>query len=90
MKYAVLAGAMALTLYAGVCEAQDLKTKEAPDQASTAQAQAPRSDKLKHVDLGENVEQNVSRVGVMPPGESYDEDTGIPDVTGSDQGMNLD
>jgi len=33
--------------------------------------------------------ENVDRVGVMEPGQSYDENTGMPDVVKSDEGADI-
>jgi len=88
MKYMVLAGALAFSLCAGVCEAEDGKAQGSSGQTAVAESTGSGSG-LKHIDLGDNVEQNVDRVGVMEPGQSYDENTGMPDVVNSDGDMNL-
>jgi len=89
MKYAVLAGALAFTLCAGVCEAEEGKVDNASAPA-VATEEIKSGSGLKHIDTGDNLEEPVTQVGTMSPGESYDENTGVPNVTESDSEMELD
>ena len=42
-----------------------------------------------HLDRVYDDDQDVAQVGVMSPGQSYDENTGFPDVVPSDSNMEL-
>lgn len=89
MKYVALAGALAFTLCAGVCEAEDGKAKDA--SGNTAVTQETSSSKgLKHIDLGEDdYERPVTQMGTMSEGQSYGDNTGFPNTVESDSDMNL-
>jgi hypothetical protein len=89
MRYAVLAGALAFTLCAGVCEAEDGKVENA-SEAAVVTEEAGSGAGLKHIDVGETPEEPVTRVGVMSEGESYNSNTGFPDVVESDSEMEID
>ncbi|MCX5678261.1 MAG: hypothetical protein NTY76_04040 [Candidatus Omnitrophica bacterium] len=86
MRYAVLAGALAITLCAGICEAEDGKVKNA-SAAAVITEETESGTGLKHIDTGDSSEEPVTQVGTMGPGESYDENTGFPDVVESDSSM---
>lgn len=92
MKYAVLMGALAFTLCAGVCEAEDDKTKNVSGAVATSE-ETRGGTELKHIDVGDDsdtrAEEPVTQVGVMSPGESYNPNTGFPDVVQSDSDMDL-
>jgi len=95
MRYMVLAGVLAFALCAGVCEAEDGKVKNASTviTVKTVEEETESGAGLKHIGLGDNpedrAEEPVAEVGVMSPGESYDENTGFPDVVESDSDMEL-
>lgn len=92
MKYAVLMGALAFMLYGGVCEAENGKVENAPVDAEVSE-EVEEGTGLRHIDVGDDsdsrVEEPVSQIGVMSPGESYDENTGLPDVVESDSSMEI-
>ena len=44
---------------------------------------------VKHLDRENDDDQDVAQVGVMSPGQSYDESSGFPDVVKSDSDMDL-
>jgi predicted nucleic acid-binding Zn-ribbon protein len=44
---------------------------------------------VKHIDRENDDDQDVAQVGVMSPGQSYDENSGFPDVVDSDSSMDL-
>lgn len=97
MKYAVLAGALAFALCAGICEAEDGKVKAASTAVAAETAEfeegTGNGTGLKNIDLGDDsedrLEEPAAQVGIMSPGESYNENTGIPDVTESDSDMEM-
>lgn len=89
MKYTVLAGALALTLCAGLCEAEDLKTTTASKQDASSRAACNYSTKSRRIDLGDSSGEPVSHIGVMSPGKNYDGNTGFPNIVNSDADMNL-
>lgn len=88
MKYMVLAGALAFSLCAGVCEAEDSKAQGASGQTAAVEASGSRGG-LKHIDLGDDHEDSVNSVGTMSAGQNYDDNTGFPNVVKSDGDMNL-
>lgn len=91
MKYMVLAGVLAFALCAGICEAEAGKVKDASTAA--VEEETENGTGLKHIDAGDNpedrLEEPVTQVGIMNPGESYNDNTGLPDVTESDSDMEL-
>ena len=89
MKYVVLAGVLAFTLCAGLCEAEDGKGKVENTSGPTAAGKACNSTGLKHIDLGDDNERPVNQVGVMSPGQNYDDSTGFPNIVKSDSDMDL-
>ena len=88
MKYVVLAGALAFSLCAGVCEAEETKMQGASGQAAATGAKAS-CGVLKHIDLGDDHEESITTVGTMSQGQNYDGNTGFPNVVKSDGDMNL-
>ena len=86
MRYVILAGALAFTLCAGVCGAEDGATENASAGAAITE-EAEGGTGLKHIDTGDRAEEPVTQVGVMNPGENYDDNTGFPDVVESDSSM---
>ena len=85
MRYAILAGTLALAMSTGACEAADEKVNNSSEPAVVSQKSD--SDRgLKHIDLGE---EPVTRVGVMSQGQNYGDNTGFPSVVKSDADMDL-
>ncbi len=91
MRSVALAGVLALALTAGVCGAEDYSNSDdAALQTKTAVAhESEEGAGIKHIDEGD-VDTPVTRVGVMQDGQSYDDDTGMPDMVNSDSDMELD
>ncbi|MFH1190507.1 MAG: hypothetical protein V1682_07470 [Candidatus Omnitrophota bacterium] len=96
MRYAVLAGALAFVLCSGICYAEDAEAGNGTEAGAVAVvaedesgSAAAGSDVGCHIDTEEGVEEPVDRVGVMSPGQSYDENTGLPDVVESDSSMDM-
>jgi len=89
MRYMALAGALAFALYAGICGAEDESDKSSSGAVAVTRDAASPSN-LKHIDLGDNSQEPVTRVGVMDPGQSYDGSTGLPNVVESDSDMDTD
>lgn len=88
MKYAILAGALAFVLCAGVCEAENGKMKSGSASAAANAAPCCPSG-TRHIDLGDDNEKPVTSVGVMSEGQNYDGNTGFPNVVKSDANMNV-
>ncbi len=93
MRYAVLAGALCLfALYSGICEAEELKDESvfgAPAIMQEDASDAATGVEGKYLDSEYDTDDSVAQVGVMSPGQGYDEDTGLPDVVEDDSSMEL-
>ena len=93
MKCMVLAGAIYLfALCSGICGAQDLNDESV--SGTSAETQETPGDEeadagVMHLDRVYDDDQDVAQVGVMSPGQSYDENTGFPNVVQSDSDMEL-
>lgn len=93
MKYMVLAGAIYLfVLCSGICGARDLNDESVSGTSAVTQ-EAPGDEEadagVVHLDRVYDDDEDVAQVGVMSPGQSYDENTGFPDVVPSDSNMDL-
>lgn len=92
MKYACLISALALALCASDCDAEEGQKKTPPAKAKAAAAtESKPEEKLKHIDT-EDVSGRDSRAGDQAVGdawESYDQNTGLPNVVQSDKDYEL-
>ncbi|MDP2913766.1 MAG: hypothetical protein Q8N91_07190 [Candidatus Omnitrophota bacterium] len=72
------------------CGAEKKQKIEKP--AAETAIEKDDSAKLKHIDTGEDdgqvheAEYGVNKPELMPPGQSYDENTGLPNIVESDAG----
>ena len=88
VRYHVVIAVTALALSAGVCEAQDDRSPCAERAARTDDSGglfgfnpfAPRQART----LRDNEGGGIDRMGTMSPGQSYDQNTGLPNVVPSD------
>jgi hypothetical protein len=88
VRYHMVIAITALALSAGVCEAQDDRSPCAEKPAGSSESSglfgfnpfAPRQAR----ELGENEGTGIDRMGTMSPGQSYDSNTGMPNVVPSD------
>jgi len=84
----VLAGALAFALCAGVCGAEDEGDKISSGSMAATQG-TEDSAGFEDTDSGNKPVEPDAEVGVMSPGQSYDENTGLPDTVESDSDMDL-
>lgn len=88
MKYIALAGAIAFALTSGVCEAEEaVKSNDSASQAKNV-SQGPSKSGFP-IHFNDDDDTPVTRVGVMSDGQSYDDNTGMPDMVRSDSDMDL-
>ena len=88
MKYHIVIAITALALSAGACQAQDDRSPCAENSTGTSRSSglfgfnpfAPRQAR----GLGEREGGGIDRMGTMSPGQSYDRNTGMPNVVPSD------
>ncbi|MFA6142953.1 MAG: hypothetical protein WC738_06660 [Candidatus Omnitrophota bacterium] len=89
MRYLSLAVAAIFMMWVGLCGAEDVK-KAAP-VAKAASAVKAKSDKgmasakaAEDTDAEEMESSGVNRENLMPPGQTYDTNTGMPNTVESD------
>lgn len=85
MKYLIWMLALALTLCVGVCKAEDAKVVSTEGNVVVTEQEIDSEEGVKNIDPDEEAD----RMGAMSPGQSYDENTGLPDVVESDSDMDL-
>lgn len=88
MRYVALAGALVFMLFTGRCEAQGLAENISAESAAAEEGMDEDLNPL-DPDYNEDPGGPVDQVGVMSPDESYDENTGMPDVVDSDSSMDV-
>lgn len=88
MKYLVIGCALLCICFAGVCRAEDAKGKVASDKVEVIKVGGEEG--MKHIDTsGGNAMEASSNWGlnkkrVMPPYQTYDQQTGMPNNVESD------
>jgi len=96
MRNLVLTGALACALCAGAVAEEDIKPKGTSPASQTVIFEEAGGSGEKALDEGgpdKNIYTNdggVDDAGTMPPYESYDENTGLPDTVPSDTAGQLD
>lgn len=90
MRYMFMAWILAFALCAAPVFAEEESQETAESGVEADEAEEASSDEPEDIYTGEEderapeTEYGASRPDLMPPGESYDENTGLPNVTGSD------
>lgn len=83
MRYLSLVVAAIFVMWAGYCGAQDTKNT-APVVGEKSDEMAVPADTAEDSDVGEREDSGVGRENLMPPGQTYDENTGMPNTVESD------
>lgn len=89
MKYVSLVIAAIFVMWAGLIGAEEAK-KAAPVTKTVSVAgekpgeKAVSTDMDEAADIGEKDDSGVNRENLMPPGQTYDTNTGMPNAVGSD------